>query len=120
MTLEECYAAMGGDYADVIGRLRSEAFVQKFVLKFVDGKEHAELHAALAEGRTQDAFRAAHTIKGVSSNLGMTELYNASSQLTEKLRDGVQRDVSAELATVDASYEKTLNAIAQFRNDNNL
>ena len=33
MTLEECYAAMGGDYADAIGRLRSERMIQKFVLK---------------------------------------------------------------------------------------
>ena len=36
MTLKECYAAMGGDYDEVIGRLRSERLVQKFVLKFLD------------------------------------------------------------------------------------
>ena len=36
MTLKECYAALGGDYDEVIGRLRSERLVQKFVLKFLD------------------------------------------------------------------------------------
>ena len=36
MTLQECYAAMGGNYEDAIGRLRSERLVQKFVLKFLD------------------------------------------------------------------------------------
>ena len=35
MTLQECYAAMGGNYDDAIGRLRSERLVQKFVLKFL-------------------------------------------------------------------------------------
>lgn len=120
MTLEQCYAAMGGNYADVIGRLHSEAFVQKFVLKFADGAEYDQLHAALNESRIQDAFRAAHTIKGVASNLGMTELYATSSQLTELLRDGIQRDVTDALAELDASYQKTLNAIHQFRTDNGL
>ncbi len=120
MSLEECYTAMGGDYADVVGRLRSEAFIKKFVLKFADSTDWAQLHTALEENRTQDAFRAAHTLKGVASNLGMTELYSASSQLTELLRDGVARDVSAALAAVDASYQKTLTAIQQFRTDNPL
>ena len=106
MTLEQCYAAMGGTYADVIGRLPSA--------------EYDQLHAALNESRIQDAFRAAHTIKGVVSNLGMTELYAASSQLTELLRDGIQRDVTDALAELDASYQKTLNAIHQFRTDNGL
>ena len=35
MTLQECYAAMGGNYNDALGRLRSERLVQKFVLKFL-------------------------------------------------------------------------------------
>ena len=30
MTLKECYAAMGGDYDEAMGRLRSERLVQKF------------------------------------------------------------------------------------------
>lgn len=120
MTLEECYAAMGGDYADVIGRLRSEAFIKKFVLKFADSTDWLQLHAALEENRIEDAFRAAHTMKGVASNLGMTELYSASSQLTELLRDGVPRDVSAALAAVDASYQKTLAAIQRLRADKSM
>ena len=29
MTLQECYAAMGGDYEGVMGRLRSERMVDR-------------------------------------------------------------------------------------------
>ena len=36
MTLQECYAAMGGDYAGVTSRLPTERMVQKFVLKFLN------------------------------------------------------------------------------------
>ena len=32
MSLQSCYIALEGDYNDVIGRLRTERLVQKFVL----------------------------------------------------------------------------------------
>ena len=38
MTLQECYAALEGDYQEVLGRLYSEALVQKFVGKFLSDK----------------------------------------------------------------------------------
>ena len=36
MTLKECYDAMGANYEEVLGRLRSEKLIQKFALKFLD------------------------------------------------------------------------------------
>ena len=34
MSLKECYKSLEGEYEEVLGRLRSERLVQKFVLKF--------------------------------------------------------------------------------------
>ena len=34
MNINECYQAMGADYEEVFGRLRSERLITKFVLKF--------------------------------------------------------------------------------------
>jgi hypothetical protein len=34
MTLRECYDAMGADYDDVIGRLRTDERVARFLNKF--------------------------------------------------------------------------------------
>ena len=68
MTLQECYAAMGGNYEDAIGRLRSERLVQKFVLKFLDDGSYHLLCRSLEEKNYPEAFRAAHTIKGGSAN----------------------------------------------------
>ena len=34
MTMQECYKAIGGNYEAVLGRLHSEALIQRFTLKF--------------------------------------------------------------------------------------
>ena len=47
MTLQECYAAMGGNYNEVMGRLRTERLVQKFVLKFLDDGSYDLLCASM-------------------------------------------------------------------------
>ena len=88
MTLKECYAALGGDYDEVMGRLRSERLVQKFVLKFLNDGSYQLLLDSLAAGDREEAFRAAHTIKGVCANLAFNDLLASSEQLTEALRDG--------------------------------
>ncbi len=119
MTLQECYAAMGGDYDEVIGRLRSERLVQKFVLKFLDDGSYDLLCRALEEGNREEAFRAAHTIKGVCSNLAFTQLLQFSSQLTELLREdgGDSEQVQALFGQVRESYQRTAQAIRSFREE---
>ena len=49
MTLQECYAAMGGDYQGVMGRLPSERMVQKFVLKFLNDGSYDLLLRSMEE-----------------------------------------------------------------------
>ena len=58
MTLQECYTALGGDYDEVLGRLRSESLVQKFVLKFPADPSYDMLQTALAAQDWAEAFRA--------------------------------------------------------------
>ena len=117
MTLQECYAAMGGNYDDVIGRLRSERLVQKFVLKFLDDGSYALLCSALEEGNREEAFRAAHTMKGVCSNLAFNTLLDSSSQLTELLRGGEagQQQVDELLGQVREDYQRAVQAIQSFQ-----
>ena len=58
MTLQECYAALEGDYQGVLGRLTSERMVQKFVLKFLNDGSYDLLLRSMAEENWQEAFRA--------------------------------------------------------------
>ena len=111
MTLKECYERLGGDYADVASRLPSEKFILKFVLKFLDDGSYAMLLNALETGNGEEAFRAAHTIKGMCANLGFTKLGESSSALTEFLRPGLSGDYSALLEQVCRDYEQTCQAI---------
>lgn len=120
MTLQECYTAMGGDYDEVLGRLRSERLVQKFILKFLaDGSRDLLLSSAEA-GDWPEAFRAAHTIKGVCQNLGFTRLYTSSNALSEALRDGKALQDQALLEQVQEDYEQTAGAIRAYQASNGL
>ena len=65
MTLQECYAALDGDFAGVSGRLPSEKFIQKYVLKFLDDGSYELLLRSMEEENWEEAFRAAHTIKAL-------------------------------------------------------
>lgn len=116
MTLKECYAALDGDYEEVFGRfLRSERMVQKYVLKFLADSNYDTLCRALEEGAVEEAFRAAHTIKGMCLNLGFRRLGNSSSQITEALRSGNLEGAQELLAGVSADYKQTIDAIRSFQ-----
>ena len=111
MTLQESYKAMGADYDEVLGRLRSERLVQKFVLKFLDDPSYELLLTSMETGNWEDAFRASHTMKGVCQNLGFTRLGKSSSELTEALRAGDTATAASLLDQVKADYEQTAGAI---------
>ena len=117
MTLKECYAALGGDYDEAMGRLRSEKLVQKFVLKFLNDGSYGLLCGSLASGDRDEAFRAAHTIKGVCANLAYNALLESSEALTEALRDGKPPQLGEDelVARVKADYERTAQAIRAYQ-----
>ena len=89
MTVRECYEQMGADFDNVLGRLGSEQMVQRFALKFLNDTSYQTLEETLKEKNVEQAFRAAHTLKGVCLYLGFDNLFTVSSELTEKLRAGV-------------------------------
>ena len=62
-----------------------------------------------------EAFRAAHTLKGVSQNLGFTGLYMASETLTEMLRSRPEDYVPSMLDELKAEYEKTYAAVEKLK-----
>lgn len=111
MTVKECYEKMGSDYEGVLGRMGSEAMIKRFALKFLQDPSFNNLKDNLKKGDGEEAFRAAHTLKGVCLNLGFDELYKVSAELTEKLR-GRETAGSEELfQKVSEKYQKTVDAI---------
>ena len=115
MTLKECYQAMDASYDEVISRLRSERMLQKFALKFLNDGSYQLLISSMEEGNCEEAFRAAHTIKGVCQNLAFTHLAQSSSALTEALRSGMSPEAPGLLEKVKADYQRTVSAIQEFQ-----
>ena len=79
MNTKECYEYMGADYNNVMSRLGSEAMVKRFAVKFLNDTSFVNLKQALQDKDVNEAFRAAHTLKGVCLNLGFNNLYTVSS-----------------------------------------
>lgn len=117
MTIQECYQALGGNYDEVLERLRRESMVQKFLLKFPSDGSFALLCSSMETGDRQEAFRAAHTLKGVCQTLGFTRLYLSSSALTEALRAGGGPEDPELLERVREDYGVTVAAIERFQRE---
>ena len=117
MTVNECYEAMGGDYEDVMRRLRKDERVEKFLMKVLDDKSFQLLTDSMEAQNMDEAFRAAHTLKGICQNLSLNRLYGSSNELAEKLRNN--REYSQELdvivAQVKEDYDATVAAITKLK-----
>ena len=120
MTISECYEKLGGEYADVGTRLPSDRLVAKFIGRFLDDDSFDTLCREMEAGDRGEAFRAAHTLKGVCANLSFTRLQSAASRLTEILRsegDEIPAEAAEVMAEVRRSYEDTAAAIRVYFNE---
>lgn len=115
MTIQECYAALEGDYEEVLSRLYSEALVKKFAGKFLADQSFQQLDTSLKAGSYEDAFRAAHTLKGVCQNLSFTRLHRSSHELTEALRTKDYELAARLFPQVEADYRQTTDAIRAYQ-----
>lgn len=100
MTTQECYERIGGDYEDVRRRFRDDARIRRFAVMFLKDESLEDLGRAMAAGNCEEAFRAAHTLKGVCLNLGFKRLYESSNAITEALRAGDMKQAAALLPQV--------------------
>ena len=82
MSLEIAYAAMGGDLETVRGRLLTDERIEKFAKIFLQDTSMQTLESALEAGDLPEA----HTLKGVSRDLGFTPLFEAAAALSDALR----------------------------------
>ena len=112
MSLEIAYAAMGGDLETVRGRLLTDAKI------FLQDTSMQTLESALEAGDLPEAYRGAHTLKGVSRDLGFTPLFEAAAALSDALRlddAGVPANMEAVpelMPAVRDAYATVVDAIA--------
>ncbi|MEG1427028.1 MAG: Hpt domain-containing protein [Oscillospiraceae bacterium] len=87
-----------------------ELFI-KLLRKFPGDLSYQTLIQALREEDYQEAFKAAHTLKGVAANLSLTSLCGILNPYVEALRN-LQIERATELfEQVKDTYQKTIQAI---------
>ena len=74
MNVKECYEAIGGDYESMKRRFLKDDRIQRFALMFLKDGSMDDLREGMREKDCDKAFLAAHTLKGVCLNLGLTGL----------------------------------------------
>lgn len=111
MTLQEIYSTLGGNYNDAKQRLMNDKLISKFLLRFIDDPTMSQLLDAVKIGDRKASFSAAHTLKGVAGNLGLTALVKSASALTEQLRS-LEQDADPSLVKdVKEQYDCTISTI---------
>ena len=115
MTLEECYAQMGGDLAGALAVMQSQERLVRYLLRFAADPTAQLLFASLRAGRTDDALRAAHTMTGLCRGLGLTRLCGACRALADVLRSGRAGQEGAPGDQVQEAYACTIRAIGELR-----
>ena len=114
MKLKESYIAMNGDYEDVMLRLPREASVIKFLRKFAENGEFAELKEAAKAKDYKRVFELSHDLKGMAANLSISRLGGLVSAICEETRDkepGADFDKMIEEA--DAEYINVIKVISE-------
>ena len=115
MTVEQVYKNMYRDYASVKDRLQNDALIEKFLIKFLADESYANIIKNLEAQNLEEAFRAAHTLKGVCQNLGLDRLYKSSYDVTEVLRNG-KNDVTPEMMEkLESDYDVTVSSIRELQ-----
>jgi len=87
MTFDEFAKEIDMDVTGTLNRFSGNAeLMQHFVRTFPDDKTFPQLQAAIAVGNWSGIEEAAHTLKGVSGNLGFSTLFTLTSEIVNDVR----------------------------------
>lgn len=114
--LREFFTAIGSDYDEVLSRLPSEEILIKFLPRFPEDPTYDALKEAQEKRDIAAAFLAAHTLKGVAASLGLQQLADTASDLTEQLRPQTDFPEETYFTAVDKAYACVIKALATFEN----
>jgi HPt (histidine-containing phosphotransfer) domain-containing protein len=98
------------DFEEGLKRMMNNAkFYAKMLTKFKEDTNLASLEEALAAGDMEKAHVAAHTLKGVVSNLSLTELYKQIMELETQIK---AKDVNPrQMPILKDVYSQTLTEV---------
>ena len=111
----------GADVETTINRfMGNEAMYLKFLGKILDDQNYKMLGENLEAKNYEEAFKCAHTLKGVTANLGLDPIQKAVSELVEEIRGKEAGEINEarvdeEWQNVKSYYEKFFEIISANR-----
>ena len=108
--------AYGADMSGINSRFRGNGDLYgRFFFDFLTEHEFEALNQAIHTENYEEAFENAHTLKGLSGNLGLTPLYNALSVLVETLRKKEYNNIKMEFAEVEKQLQRLMKLAADVK-----
>ena len=87
------FEAYGGDYDVTMSRfMGKETLYMKILGMMFQDENLKKLGTAIEENDLDAAFEAAHTLKGVAGNLGLTPFYDSVCRIVEPIRNREERE----------------------------
>lgn len=84
----------GADVETTVRRfMGNEAMYEKFLKKLLDNPNFDNLNVNMEAKNYEEAYKDAHTLKGVAANLGLDPVQKTTSDLVEELRGKKNEEV---------------------------
>lgn len=102
--------------SEAIDRLAGdEELYLKCLDEFLTDQTMAELDAAIETREWNDAFTAAHAMKGLAGNMGFIPLFQSTASLVVAIRKGKMNDIGAIYHEVLNNYKEIIQIIRTYR-----
>lgn len=102
---------------DVSGALErfmgNDALLERFLKKFLNDTNYEKLADAISTGNQEDALTAAHTLKGITGNLEMKELFTMLTEQVAALRADEWDKAVNLMPEISKSYEMVTGVIKE-------
>ncbi|GHU44174.1 hypothetical protein FACS1894111_11010 [Clostridia bacterium] len=100
--MEDLKPVLEGLGIDVDGALKrmmgSEALFLRLMKKFASDTSYEKLKEAIEKQDYEEAYRAAHTLKGASGNLGLNPIMVTAGRISDKLKNNDSGTLEADFA----------------------
>lgn len=122
MNLQDFFTVSGSSYEEIHNRISSDSLLKKFLRQFLEDTTFKSLEQAISKKEYKNVFFASHSLKGVCSNLGLSNLEKKLIVLLEYLRTNSENPNIDEkycndlFYQIKQDYEKVTSAIKTLEN----
>ena len=107
----------GIDYADALDRVDGDGdFYKTLAMKYLENDNYNNLVSAMDVKDFDEAYKAAHALKGISGNLSFNDLFTSSAEVSDALFQGEYQAAEKLLPQVTADNKKVLEGLEKWQN----